>query len=181
MDAESRESKFARRFMPIFVGVFLALLWLLVYWSAQDGAFWTAFAVAMPMTVVFVGLTLLVLYEPCGAWLDENGVTYRQGFRQHFLGWKEIPQAGILCVPLRYGYQNTLVLLKPGVSPRKYRERDISFTLRNTCRLIELANTEAVRSYVVAHYGPLDFDLSDGKPEQIIVVGSCLRDDTPWE
>ena len=42
--------------------------------------------------------------------------------------------------------------------------------LRNFGKLIHIADTEQVRNYVIKHYGPLDFNLSDGQAEQSIVV-----------
>lgn len=64
-------------------------------------------------------------------------------------------------------HYNELVLLKSGGSPRKYRDR--FFVLRNCFRLIHLGDSPALREYVIRYYGPLDFDLSDGRSEQSVV------------
>lgn len=114
------------------------------------------------------------LYDYCLrqiAWgeMTEEGVFHRVLFRKQFYPWSDFLQAGILWRTGRNPYRyNDLVLLKPGGSKRKYRDR--FFLLRNSRRLIHIPCTAEFKTYVIRHYGPLDFDLSDGRLEQSIVV-----------
>lgn len=163
----------------LFWAIFLLMMGMMGLSAVVEGRFWELLPLLLFLSLFFVGIPLWILYNVPAVWLEEDGVVYQSVFRKRKVSWKEIPQAGILWAYGRGGWYNDFVLLKPGGSLRRYRDK--TFALRNTCRLLHLPCTEAVRSYVLAHYGPLDFDLSDGKPEQIIVVGSCLRDDTPWE
>lgn len=82
--------------------------------------------------------------------------------------WNQIIQAGILWRLGRGLWYNDLVLLRDGGSPRGYKDK--AFLVRNAGKTIHLAATEEVRSYVIQHYGPLDFDLSDGRKEQSVIV-----------
>ena len=100
--------------------------------------------------------------------LTSEGVSVRVLFRRRFYPWSSIQQAGVLWCQGRGGTYNEIVLLKPGGSPRRYRDR--WFEVRNFFKIIHIPCNSATKQYVIAHYGPLDFDLSDGRPEQSIVV-----------
>lgn len=100
--------------------------------------------------------------------LTEEGVHVRVLFVKRFWNWNDISQAGILWRRKKYGYYNDFVLLRKGGSPRRYRDK--TFVLRNQFKLIHLPVTEGVRRFVNRHYGPLDFDLFDGRFEQSVVV-----------
>ena len=79
-----------------------------------------------------------------------------------------IRQAGILWRLGRSCRYNEIILLKQNGSRRGYR--DGGFLARNLFKIIHIPYSEAARAYIVAHYGPLDFDLSDGRPEQSQLV-----------
>ena len=100
--------------------------------------------------------------------LTPEGVYVRMLFRRRFYPWGSIRQAGVLWCQGRGMRYNEIVLLKTGGSPRRYRDR--WFEVRNFFKIIHIPCNSATKQYVIAHYGPLDFDLSDGRPEQSIVV-----------
>ena len=101
--------------------------------------------------------------------LSEEGIRVRVLLFSRSYTWKEIRQVGILYRRGRNCWYNQLVLLPPGGSPRKYKDK--LFVLRNYFTLIKLPfYTEEIRAYICRYYGPLDFDLADGKPEQSIVM-----------
>ena len=131
------------------VGKFLALfvlLWVALWWCFVATAFHSLAAVTM----------------------SDEGIYIRVLLNTKFLRWRDISQAGILWRTRKYGYYNDFVLLKPGGSVRRYGDK--SFALRNVFRLIHLPATQEVRDFVTRHYGPLDFDLSDGKAERSVIV-----------
>lgn len=129
-----------------------------------EGWYLLAFLVAM-----FVVIACLSLTEFPDVELTEAGVSVRILFLKRHYAWREIKQAGIL---YRWGRNcrfNELVLVTPKGSLRKYKDR--LFLLRNPFTLIKMPwYSEELRQYVCRHYGPLDFDLSDGRPEQSVVV-----------
>lgn len=118
--------------------------------------------------IIWWYLMTIALHSMSAVTLSEDGVLIRRLFVPRFWSWDQISQAGILWGRKRYGRYNDFVLLPHTGSPRRYRDK--TFVLRNQFRLIHLPATADVRDYVVRHYGPLDFDLSDGQPEQSIVV-----------
>ena len=101
-------------------------------------------------------------------WLGEEGICVKFLFRKHTFHWEQMVQAGILYRPsLRRGFgegPNYFYILLPGGSPRRYR--DWTFPYRNIGKKVRLPNTPEIRDYVIRHYGPLDFDLTDGQSEQ---------------
>lgn len=111
--------------------------------------------------------TAIILYQYPAVTLTEKGVAFRILFRERFFAWSEIRQAGILWRLGKGMYYNDLVLLLPKGSPRRYH--DYFFVLRNCFSLIHLPPQGDVRSFVEKHYGPLDFNLADGKEEKSIV------------
>lgn len=126
-------------------GVF-ALAWLILWWYLMAVAFRSMAAVT----------------------LTDEGVHIRTLIKKRFWSWSSIVQAGVLWRRRKYGYYNDFVLLPQGGSLRKYKDK--TFVLRNNFKLIHLPDTEQVRAFVRKHYGPLDFDLSDGRDEGSIVV-----------
>ena len=100
--------------------------------------------------------------------LDEEGVRERVLFVTQSYRWRELKQAGVLWRCGRGYFYNEIVLLKPEGSPRRYNDK--TFVVRNAGNLIHIPYSEAVREYVCKHYGPLDFDLYNGQPEQSTVI-----------
>ena len=128
--------------------------------------------VLIALVAVMFCIALLLMYflliEVASGELTEEGVYVRVLLNRRFYPWASIRQAGILYCMGRGTRYNSLVLLKPGGSPRRYR--DGLFAYRNAFHLIFLGGSPAIREYVIRHYGPLDFDLSDGRPERSEVV-----------
>ena len=122
--------------------------------------------------VVFITIwnifVVFMLYQYPAVTLTENGVVFRILIRERFFAWNEIQQAGILWRFGRGRYYNDFVLLMPKGKPRHYH--DHFFALRNCFSLIHLPHKKDVRSFVVKYYGPLDFNLADGKEEKSIVA-----------
>lgn len=100
--------------------------------------------------------------------LDEDGVRERVLFVSRSYRWQELKQAGVLWQCGRGCFYNEIILLKPGGSPRRYKDK--TFVIRNAGNLIHIPYSEAAREYVRKHYGPLDFDLYNGQPEQSTVI-----------
>lgn len=101
--------------------------------------------------------------------MGEEGVAFRVFLWKRFYRWDEIQQAGILYRRAKQSWYNELVLLTPKGSKRKYKDK--LFLLRNPFTVIKVAYyNKEIHEFVVKHYGPLDFDLSDGQSEQSIVV-----------
>ena len=118
--------------------------------------------------VCWVLLSLYILQEVPRVWLSEEGILACIVFQKQFYSWHEIQQAGILYRIGRGAWYNDLVLLKSTGSSRRYKDR--TFLIRNFGKTLHLAATQEVRDYVLRHYGPLDFDLSDGQSEQSFVA-----------
>lgn len=105
---------------------------------------------------------------PCVEMTPE-GISVRVLFRTRHYEWGEIQQAGILYRMGRGMHYNQLVLVTAKGSPRKYKDK--WFLLRNPFTLIPITvQLTHTAEYVRKHYGPLDFDLSDGRSEQSIVI-----------
>ena len=96
--------------------------------------------------------------------LTEKGIYSYTIFRNKLCPWNQIIQVGVLWRVGRTERFNEIVLLKKGGSPRKFR--DDKFLLRNLRKTIHMDDNPEVRAYISQYYGPLDFDLADGKPEK---------------
>ena len=103
--------------------------------------------------------------------LTKEGIYAYTLFRGKPYPWNQIIQAGVLWRMGRTERFNEIVLLKQGGSPRKFR--DDWFLLRNLRKAIRIDDNPEVRAYIGQYYGPLDFDLADGKPEKS-QVDECL-------
>lgn len=100
--------------------------------------------------------------------LSEEGVSCRILFKRRFYHWNRIRQAGILHLFGNGIFYNQIVLVKENGSPRK--NKDKTFLLRNVGKWIPVPCSEESKQFVIRHYGPLDFDLSDSRDEGSIVV-----------
>ena len=153
---------------------------------------WLIWGVAVSLGLVDVGMmirdrepwwiVLLMLIFPMGGtliafpilyWyprvdLQPQGICVKWWFRTRFYSWNAICQAGVSCFVPRGYYINRLTLVPDGCSKRKYR--DWLFHLRNFGKLIYIPYTPQTRNFVIAHYGPLDFNLADGAFEGSVVT-----------
>lgn len=109
----------------------------------------------------------VTMHEAARIWLTEEGVWVCFVFRKRFFRWREFVQAGIEVRQLGKGDPVWFVLLLPGGSPRRYRDK--TFFLRNPWKILRLPNKPEIKDFVIHHYGPLDFDLSDGQNETSVV------------
>ena len=159
--------------MLLMWGTFYLLIWAAVIQSqvAAEAVGLMLFLGALWGLLCYAALTDVPRVD-----LSEEGIRVRVLLYSRSYTWKEIRQAGILYRRGRNCCYNQLVLLPPGGSPRRYKDK--LFVFRNYFSLIKLPSyTEEIRSYVCRHYGPLDFDLSDGKSEQSIVAGQEMEFD----
>ena len=130
----------------------------------MDGAVWIAAFGVFWLAVAYFALSEFPCIE-----LTEEGIAFRVLFRKRYYRWREIKQAGILYRRGKNSMYNELVLVTPKGSRRKYKDK--LFLLRNPFTVIKVAYyNEDIHKFVVKHYGPLDFDLSDGRDEQSVVV-----------
>ena len=156
--------------MLLMWGFFYLLIWAAVIQSrvVMEAAIPLLFLGALWGLLCYAALTDIPRVE-----LSEEGICVRVLLLSRSYTWKEIRQVGILYRRGRNCWYNQLVLLPPGGSIRKYKDK--LFVLRNYFTLIKLPfYTEEIRAYVCRHYGSLDFDLADGKPEQSIVMEQTL-------
>lgn len=100
--------------------------------------------------------------------LTPEGIHYRVMFKKSFYPWAQIKQVGILPVYYRYGKFPGIVAVKPNGSKRKYKDK--TFQLRNYGKLIHIGATEENINLVRKYYGPLDFDLYNGRSEESVLV-----------
>ena len=144
------------------------VLVLLAIAMFQEKVLADGWVLLLSMSVLWTGLILLILRSCPEVTLSESGIDVKRLWIRRHYAWDELIQAGILQKQHRYGFYNALLLLKTGGSRRRYQDK--TFLLRNGSNLIEVPNTEENRQLVRQHYGPLDFDLSDGRLERSIVV-----------
>lgn len=90
--------------------------------------------------------------------LTGEGIWAQFLFRKQFFTWEEILQAGIAHRVGRGIPNPDFILLLPGGSLR--REKDRFFYLRNRRKILHICAADEIRNFVAEHYGPLDFDLA---------------------
>ena len=100
--------------------------------------------------------------------LSVDSVRVRVLFLERLHPWDTIKQAGILYRMGRGMWYNQIVLLKANGSRRQYQDK--AFLFRNIGKTIPIPYSEDTKNYIIHYYGPLDFDLSDGKEEKSVVV-----------
>ena len=144
------------------------MLVVLAIGMVQEGVLAEGWMLLAGMSVFWTGLTLMGLFAASEVTLSESGIDVKRLWIRRHYAWDEIIQAGILQVRHRYGFYNGLFLLRTDGSPRRYQDK--TFQLRNWRHLIEAPNTEENCQLVRQYYGPLDFDLTDGRPEKSEVV-----------
>ena len=144
------------------------MLVVLAIGMVQEGVLAEGWMLLAGTSVFWTGLTLMGLFAASEVTLSESGIDVKRLWIRRHYAWDEIIQAGILQVRHRYGFYNGLFLLRTDGSPRRYQDK--TFQLRNWRHLIEAPNTEENCQLVRQYYGPLDFDLTDGRPEKSEVV-----------
>ena len=103
-------------------------------------------------------------YPMASVTISETGVSVCVFVKTKQYGWNEIQQAGVIWRRMKYSHVNELILLpKTGIPGNP---QDKFYMLQNQFHLIYLPCTPEVVSFVCSHYGPLDFDYSDGKGMQ---------------
>ena len=158
-------------FLWAFVAV--VLLWMFAASFAVSGDFpYVKFAIFLAVGVAWLYLVQKGIREASEITLTEEGIRMKTFFKARLIPWQEIRQAGVLWLSARSGHYNDLVLLRKDGSPRKYQDK--TFLLRNEfClgfRLIHLPCTPESLAFVRKCYGPLDFNLADGRGEQHSIV-----------
>ena len=162
----------------LFVGVWLLMHGMLVLFAIgmyQESVLAEGWVLLVMMSVLWTAVALMGLIAASKVTLAESGIDVKRLWARRHYAWDEIIQAGILQVRHRYGFYNGLFLLRTGGSPRRYQDK--TFQLRNGWYLIEAPNTEENRHLVRKYYGPLDFDLTDGRPEKSEVVEAHWEED----
>ena len=150
------------------VGFFTVLLLLIMIIAEKNEGYLATVLLLSSVLAIFWLFLAWQWQEDAPGEMTPEGVYVRVFIRRRFYPWSSIRQAGILWRLGRYCRYNEIVLLKQNGSRRGYR--DGGFLARNFFKIIHLPHSEAARAYIVAHYGPLDFDLSDGRPEQSQLV-----------
>ena len=148
----------------------LFLMWLvpMLFFVALIVKFFTPVLLVIAVQAVWTLLLYPGLREYPRIVLLEEGVQVRVLFRKRIYAWKDIIQAGIVWRLGRSGYYNDFVLVKQGGARRCYKDK--SFLMRNSGKLIHINTSKDVRDFVIGHYGPLDFNLTNGQEENSIVI-----------
>ena len=142
----------------IFGGGFLTVgIWMLL-----DGLL-IGLLIAV-FAVFWIYLVLVAFYSMAAVTLSDEGVFVRVFVRTKHYSWGEIVQAGVFWRARKYGHYNDLVLLPKTGVPGDHRKT--AFMFKNQFHLIHLPYTPDALAYVLSHYGPLNFDHSDGKGMQ---------------
>lgn len=122
---------------------------------------------------LLIGGAFAAFFGILGARTDEfseAGIRVGSEGRKRFYPWDQVMQAGIFMV----SYQNTvspyLAFTFAGGRPRTHGQKLHSWRVRNRKTSLYVPASEPLRALVLRHYGPLDFDLSNGGPEQSTVV-----------
>lgn len=160
-------------------GYMQAMILLLAVAMLCEGVLADGWYMLLFLTVLWVCLIYCILCSIPVVELKEDGIYYRVLFKERCYPWSTIKQAGILWRLGRYGMTNDLVVLKPSGSKRRYKDK--TFLLRNIGKLIPIALTEENISFIRRYYGPLDFNLSNGRDEASIVVDERIAADGETE
>ena len=156
------------------IGLCMAVMWCgivlpLVVAAIQERVLAGMLPVILGTGTLFGLAVYYMLSEHPSAELSEEGICVRILFRKRFYRWEEIQQAGILSRRGNGFVYKELVLVPPKGSKRRYKDK--LFLLRNLFALVKLPYySEELREYVCRHYGPLDFNLADGRLERSIVI-----------
>ncbi len=156
-----------RAFWAAFAGIYVAVLICIIPTAVREKAY-GAIAVVAVVALAVVAFACYSFQILLPVELDEQGVWVREVFGKRLYPWSSIQQAGILYIRRQYLFYNQPVLLKPGGSPRKYKDK--TFRWRNIGKLIPLPYSQEVKQYIISHYGPLDFNLENGQEEKSIVI-----------
>ena len=149
-------------------GISHFMLLLLLIGMIQSGVLSEGILLVLLLSSFWSAVIYFLLMQQPYVELTETGVAMRIVFKKKFYSWDEILQAGILWRMGRGTWYNQIVLVPPNGSRRRYQ--DNAFILRNFGKLIFFEKTEEARNFIIRHYGPLDFDLSDGCSEQSVVA-----------
>ena len=166
--ANRKTDKFGRMVLFFLWGYVQLMVVFLAVAMLTEGVFADGWYMLLLISAFWTCLIYSILYAIPIVELKEDGIYCRVLFKTKFYKWCAIEQAGILWSMGRYERFNDLVLLKPGGSKRKYKDK--TFRLRNLGKLIHIMHTEDNIRFVCKHYGPLDFNLSDGRDETSAVI-----------
>ena len=157
-----------RGFFGGMLSLFTALMLLLMLLAEKNEGYLPTVLLLSSVLGIFWLFLVWLWQEDAPGEMNPEGVYVRVFIRRRFYPWSSIRQAGILWRLGRGCRYNEIILLKQNGFRRGYR--DGGFLARNLFKIIHIPYTEAARAYIVAHYGPLDFDLSDGRSEQSQLV-----------
>lgn len=111
--------------------------------------------------ILWLYIMVVAFHSMAAVTLSDEGVAIRVFVRTKHYSWDEIVQAGVLWSARQYRHYNELVLLpETGVVCDHHKKM---FVFKNQFQLIHLPYTPDTVSYVLSHYGPLDFDYSNGQ------------------
>ena len=111
--------------------------------------------------ILWLYIMVVAFHSMAAVTLSDDGVSVRVFVRTKHYSWDEIVQAGVLWRARQYSHYNDLVLLPKTGAPGDHRKT--AFMFKNKFHLIHLPYTPDALTYVLSHYGPLDFDHSDGQ------------------
>lgn len=156
------------RVLLVMWGIGHLLVLVLAVAMQEEGILTSGWGILVLLSVFWTLFTVWIAVLDPEVTLSDDGINVHRLFKKRMISWADIIQAGVLWQPGGSVPPNKFVLLERGGSPRKYRDK--TFVFRNKMHLFFIPNTPEVHRLVNKHYGPLDFDLSDGKPEQSIVA-----------
>ena len=111
--------------------------------------------------ILWLYIMVVAFHSMAAVTLSDEGVAIRVFVSTKHYSWDEIVQAGVLWSTRQYRHYNDLVLLPKTAVVCDYHIK--MFAFKNQLKLIHLPYTLETVSYVLSHYGPLDFDYSRGQ------------------
>lgn len=123
---------------------------------------------------ILLGIVLAAPYGYLGTLKDEfseEGIRVESGGKSKFYHWDDVLQIGIYMVSYGKGGSSPhFAFTLKGGKPRTYGQTFLSWHFRNLKTGFYVPYSKQLLTMVLKHYGPLDFDLSKGGPEQSTVV-----------
>lgn len=127
-------------------------------WISAHQSQWTVTAFLLLLIVFWLLTVDYSIRQIPRVLLTGEGIWAQFLFRKLFYTWEEILQAGIEHRVGRGVPNPDFILLLPGGSLR--RKKDRFFYLRNRRKILHICASDEIRNFVIEHYGPLDFELA---------------------
>lgn len=169
MKTQRTRDKIGRGICIAFWCVWQFILAVLALGAIQEQAELRERVLPLYHSVICSAVICIMLQSMPVVTLSPDGVCVRKLFRKRFYPWTQFKQAGVLYrigrgflhdIGMEDRY-NEIVLLKSNGSPLEPNNVTI-FLMKNIGKTIHVPYSPEAKSYIIQHYGPLDFDYTDG-------------------